>query len=94
MLPQKARKAVASGDLGSAGGLPMKIVTLAVVSLAMACSAASAEANAEAAKRCLRAAYLMYPYKRPGAVPMSGDRLSYFNDCMARQKNLVPDPEK
>lgn len=55
------------------------------VMLAAISAPASATPDAATAKRCLRAAYMLYPYKRPGAVPMSGDRLFYFRQCMAGQ---------
>ena len=61
---------------------------------AMASGEASATPDAETAKRCLRAAYLLYPYKRPGAAPMRGDRLFYFNECMARSEKASQDPTK
>ena len=35
--------------------------------------------------------YIAYPYQRPGAVKMSGDRQSYFRDCMAKDGD-VPEP--
>ncbi|MGX1108795.1 hypothetical protein AB7M47_007178 [Bradyrhizobium elkanii] len=56
----------------------------AVLALLLASSAAVAAPAAETAKRCLRAAYMVYPYKRPGAVPMNGDRLHFFQQCMAQ----------
>ncbi|MFT4115696.1 hypothetical protein [Bradyrhizobium sp.] len=52
---------------------------------------ARAAPTAEVAKRCLRYAYVLYPYKRPGAVPMSGDRQAYFQDCMGKNGD-VPAP--
>ena len=52
---------------------------------------ALAAPSAETAKRCIRYSYLVYPYKRPGSVRMSGNRQTYFNDCMARDGN-VPRP--
>jgi hypothetical protein len=55
-----------------------------VLALLMASSAAVAAPDAETAKRCLRAAYMVYPYKRPGAAPMNGDRLHFFQQCMAQ----------
>lgn len=45
----------------------------------------------EVAKRCLHFSYIAYPFKRPGAVPMSGDRQAYFKDCMAKN-GAVPVP--
>ncbi|WP_338831634.1 hypothetical protein [Bradyrhizobium sp. 27S5] len=56
----------------------------AVLALLMASSAAVAAPDAETAKRCLRAAYMVYPYKRPGAAPMNGDRLHFFQQCVAQ----------
>jgi hypothetical protein len=47
--------------------------------------------SAEVAKRCLHYAYVVYPWKRPGAVPMSGDRQAYFRDCMGKNGE-VPAP--
>jgi hypothetical protein len=47
--------------------------------------------SAETAKRCVHYSYVVYPYKRPGAVRMSGDRQAYFRDCMAKDGN-VPAP--
>ncbi|MGT2437716.1 hypothetical protein ACU4GH_19985 [Bradyrhizobium betae] len=35
--------------------------------------------------------YIAFPYKRPGAVLMSGDRQAYFKDCVAKDGN-VPEP--
>ena len=45
----------------------------------------------ETAKRCVHYSYVLYPYKRPGSVRMSGDRQAYFRDCMAKDGN-VPEP--
>ncbi|WP_456731863.1 hypothetical protein [Bradyrhizobium sp. USDA 3364] len=56
----------------------------AVLALLLASHAALAAPDAETAKRCLRAAYLVYPYKRPGAGPMNGDRLHFFQQCMTQ----------
>ena len=49
--------------------------------------------SAEVAKRCVRYAYVAYPFKRPGSVPMSGDRQAYIKDCMAKDGD-VPAPTK
>jgi hypothetical protein len=51
----------------------------------------SAAPTAEVAKRCLHFSYVAYPFKRPGAVPMSGDRHAYFQDCISKNGD-VPDP--
>jgi hypothetical protein len=48
--------------------------------------------TAEVAKRCLHYAYMVYPWKRPGAVPMSGDREAWFRSCLAKNGE-VPEPE-
>ena len=54
---------------------------------------ADAAPTAEVAKRCLHYAYVVYPYKRPGSVPMSGDRQAYFKDCMAKNGDIpAPTP--
>lgn len=49
---------------------------------------AYAAPTAEVAKRCLRYAYELYPYKRPGSVPMSGDRQVYFKNCIVKESDL------
>jgi hypothetical protein len=51
----------------------------------------AAAPTAEVARRCLHYAYIVYPYKRPGAVRMSGDRQAYFQDCIAKDGE-VPEP--
>lgn len=60
----------------------------------MVCSAAAAMPGPEIAKQCLRAAYLLYPYKRPGAAPMNSDRLLYFKKCMAEHDVVSSDQDK
>lgn len=65
------------------------LVALAAVVLIP--SNASAGPSAEVARRCMHYSYLAYPYMRPGSVRMSGDRQSYFRDCMAKEGN-VPEP--
>ena len=52
---------------------------------------AAAAPSAEVAKLCMRYPYVVYPYKRPGSVRMSGDRQNYFKDCVARD-GKVPEP--
>ncbi len=52
---------------------------------------AAAAPSAEVAKLCMRYSYVVYPYKRPGSVRMSGDRQNYFKDCVARE-GKVPEP--
>ena len=65
----------------------------AVVAFAMlpGLTQVSAAPTAEVAKRCLHYSYVAYPFKRPGAVPMSGDRQAYFKDCVSKDGN-VPEP--
>jgi hypothetical protein len=48
----------------------------------------SAAPTAEVAKRCIHYSYLAYPFKRPGAARMSGDRQAYFKDCMAKDGSV------
>ena len=50
--------------------------------------------DAEVAKRCLRAAYLVFPYKRPGSAPMNGDRLHFFRQCVAQDGTTSAEPAK
>ena len=52
---------------------------------------ATAAPSAEVAKLRMRYSYVVYPYKRPGSVRMSGDRQNYFKDCVARE-GKVPEP--
>lgn len=51
----------------------------------------SAAPTAEVAKRCLHYSYVAYPFKRPGAVQMSGDRQAYFKDCISKNGD-IPEP--
>jgi hypothetical protein len=62
------------------------------LALLVAASAATAAPSAEVAKRCIRYAYVAYPFKRPGSVPMSGDRQAYIKDCMGKNGD-VPAPQ-
>lgn len=63
--------------------------TLVVLMLArLLTGEAIAGPNAEVARKCMRFSYLAYPYKRPGSVRMSGDRQSYFKDCMTKQGDV------
>jgi len=47
--------------------------------------------SAEVAKRCIHYAYIVYPFKRPGSVRMSGERPAYIKDCLAKNGD-VPEP--
>lgn len=75
---------------------PIKTSRMAVAAL-LTCiasgglSAAVAGPSPEVARKCMRLSYIAYPYKRPGSVKMSGERQSYFRDCMAKEGN-VPEP--
>lgn len=62
-----------------------------LVSAGLLPESAIAGPSAETAKRCVHYSYVLYPYKRPGSVRMTGDRQSYFRDCMAKEGN-VPAP--
>jgi hypothetical protein len=73
------------------------VVVVSIVTAAglITASGSSAAPSAETAKRCMRYSYVAYPYKRPGSVPMSGDRQSYFKNCIERDGNVPPpDPPK
>ncbi|WP_349630044.1 hypothetical protein [Bradyrhizobium tropiciagri] len=65
-----------------------------VLALLLSSRAAIAAPDAETAKRCLRAAYMVYPYKRPGAAPMNGDRLNFFQQCMAQESTKSAEAPK
>jgi hypothetical protein len=70
------------------------LVVILVTSLLVSVSALSAP-SAETAKRCIHYSYVVYPYKRPGSVRMSGDRQAYLKGCMAKEGNVpVPAPTK
>ena len=74
---------------------PCALTAVVVLATALGLTTTSAAPSAEVAKRCMHYSYLVYPYKRPGAVPMSGDRQAYFKDCMAKDGDLpVPTPPK
>jgi hypothetical protein len=74
--------------------LPM-LPLIVASGLALRPAAALAAPSAEVAKRCIHYSYIVYPYKRPGAVPMSGDRQAYFKDCMAKDGEVpAPTPSK
>jgi len=67
----------------------LTLATLALPSLSA--SESRAGPSAETAKKCLRYAYIAFPYRRPGSAPMSGDRQAYFKECMAKEGD-VPQP--
>ena len=78
-----------SGVRGVNVGLAILFTMLANVAPVRA--GAAAAPSAEVANLCLRYYYVVYPYKRPGSVRMSGDRQNYFKDCVARD-GKVPEP--
>jgi hypothetical protein len=51
----------------------------------------SAAPTPEVAKRCIHYAYILYPYRRPGAAPANGGREAYFRDCLNKDGE-VPEP--
>jgi len=67
------------------------LIILAGSAFAQDRPAVSTAPSAEVAKRCLHYAYILYPYKRPGAVRMSGDRQAYFKNCLVK-KGEVAEP--
>lgn len=71
----------------------MKAIVAAAILITAALLPGSALAgpSAETAKRCVHYSYVVYPYKRPGSVRMSGDRQAYFRDCMTKE-GKVPQP--
>jgi hypothetical protein len=68
------------------------VFAAAVVAAALNIAGVSAAPTAEVAKRCIHYSYMVYPYKRPGAAPMNGDRQAYVKDCFAKNGD-VPEPE-
>jgi hypothetical protein len=55
----------------------------------------SAAPTAEVAKLCQHYSYIAYPFKRPGAMPMNGNRQAYFKDCIAKNGEVpTPTPPK
>ena len=67
------------------------LVLIIAVDLALGSRAGAAPPTADVAKRCLHYAYIAYPWKRPGAVPMNGNREAWFRDCLAKNGE-VPEP--
>jgi hypothetical protein len=66
------------------------VATTAFIALEFSALDVSAAPSAEVAKLCLHYAYVAYPFKRPGAVHMSGDRQAYFQDCMGKNGRVPP----
>lgn len=56
------------------------VALIVIVTGGLGLVSASAAPSAETAKRCMHYSYVVYPYKRPGAVRMSGDGQAYFRD--------------
>jgi hypothetical protein len=69
--------------------LIMKFATIGAITIALNPQEVLAAPTADVAKLCLHYAYIVYPYKRPGAVPMSGDRQAYFKDCVAKNGEVA-----
>ena len=67
------------------------LVLITAVDLGLSPRAGAAPPTAEVAKRCLHYAYIAYPWKRPGAAPMNGNREAWFRDCLAKNGE-VPEP--
>ena len=71
------------------------LATITMVAIALSPADVGAAPSAEVAKRCIHYSYMVYPFKRPGAVRMSGDRQAYINDCMAKNGDVpAPVPPK
>jgi hypothetical protein len=74
-------------------GASLSAIVTFVVALGL--SSVSAAPTAEVAKRCLHYSYITYPFKRPGAVHMSGDRQAYFKDCITKNGDVpAPTPSR
>ena len=72
--------------------LGAKLFAIVMLAPILGLAKVSAAPTAEVAKRCLHFSYVAYSFKRPGAMPMNGDRQAYFKDCIAKNGN-VPAPE-
>jgi len=72
-------------------GVQLAILLALLANVAPVPARAAAAPSAEVAKLCMRYSYVVYPYKRPGSVRMSGDRQNYFKDCVTRE-GKVPEP--
>jgi hypothetical protein len=76
----------------------MRPLILFCVGIAWLPTLACAAPTADIAKRCLRYAYIAYPFKRPGSAPMSGDRHAYIQNCFAKNGDVpvpsLPAPAK
>lgn len=87
---------VMSSPIETTRSLGIAALTLTIATLATIdtnTSIAHAAPTAEVAKRCLHYAYVVYPFKRPGSVSMSGGRQTYFRDCIAKNGDVpVPQP--
>ncbi len=68
-----------------------KLAVIAALAVTLSSVDVWAAPSAEVAKRCMHFSYVMYPFKRPGAVRMSGDRQAYFKNCMEKNGD-VPVP--
>jgi hypothetical protein len=73
--------------------LSVSSVTLWLALGSVLATPAHSAPTAEIAKKCLRYAYVLYPYKRPGASKASNGRQVYFNDCVAKNGD-VPEPSR
>ena len=71
--------------------LPLSGLSALVLAVSFAPSQVSAAPTAEVAKRCLHYAYIVYPFRRPGAAPANGARETYFRDCL-NKNGEVPEP--
>ena len=65
------------------------LALVTAVNLATSPRAGAEPPTAEVAKRCLHYAYIAYPWKRPGAAPMSGNREAWFRDCLAKNGDVL-----
>lgn len=71
--------------------LVARLSAVAALAIVPGLTTVSAAPTADVAKRCLHYSYIVYPFKRPGAMHMSGDRQAYFRDCIAKNGD-VPAP--
>jgi hypothetical protein len=77
--------------MGNNSNLLTRAVLAAAIAMVLAPSQTNAAPTAEVARRCLRYAYILYPHHRPGSMPASAGRETYFRDCL-NKNGEVPEP--
>jgi hypothetical protein len=69
-----------------------RLASIVAAIVLSAVSVAHSAPSAEVAKKCLRYAYRVYPYQRPGAAKANNGRQLYFSDCLAKNGEIAEPP--